>query len=165
MQFNDVVAGIDVDLLWQSLECLAVKNWLGVPRVEHEGIIARKHMCKMSISSNSSGHFHRRIYITRLADHKHVYLCTPVGPAAGNKASVAKLAASAYPWELHRELSQIGLAPGLTAPLRKWPGGVEVVYMEFLDPAHGWVPLRGFSGDWTALEKLLRQPLRSCISA
>lgn len=117
-------------------------------------------MCaKMSIQSDGSVHRHRRFVITRLVDKKHVYLCTPADPAAGIKAFVAKVAASPYPWELHNELSQIGLAPGLTAPLGKWPGGVEVVYMDFLDPADGWVPLRAFSGDWTALEKLIESAL------
>lgn len=91
----------------------------------------------------------------------HVYLCTPVDPTAGKKPFVAKVLATPYPADLREELSQLGLAPALTAPVQKAAGGVFVVRMAYLDPAEGWVPLRRYQGDWEALEELAESALDS----
>ena len=60
---------------------------------------------------------------------------------------MAKVVATPYPWQLHEELSTLGLAPKLVTPVEGYPGRVQVIKVEYLDPADGWVRLERFTGD------------------
>ena len=73
--------------------------------------------------------------IKQLVKRQHVYRVTP----NKGKSWVAKVVATPYPWQLHQELSKLALAPKLATSKKqnKYPGGVEVVSMEYLDPADG----------------------------
>lgn len=95
--------------------------------------------CLMLVCSHS---------IKQLVQGKHVYHIT----SETGKSWVAKVVATTYPWQLHQQLSKLGLAPKLTGPLEKYPGGVAVIQMEYLDPADGWTPLDRFTGDWDSLQ-------------
>ena len=92
----------------------------------------------------------------QLAAHKHVYLAFP----ANATPLVVKLlfADYPYPWGLHEEMAQAGIAPKLVAPLSMYVGGVQAVHMEHLSQANGWCCLRDFDGDWDAVLEL-------CLSA
>ena len=63
-----------------------------------------------------------RYRIERLMAGKLVFLCTPVDPTTEEKPFVAKLIATPYSEELHRELSVAQLAPALLAPVQTYPG-------------------------------------------
>ncbi|KAL3156578.1 hypothetical protein ABBQ38_000868 [Trebouxia sp. C0009 RCD-2024] len=79
-------------------------------------------------------------------------MASPTCSETAGKSWVAKVVATTYPWQLHQQLSKLGLAPKLTGPLEKYPGGVAVIQMEYLDPADGWTPLDRFTGDWDSLQ-------------
>ena len=98
--------------------------------------------------------------IKQLAKRKHVYHVTP----EEGKSWVAKVVATPYPWQLHQELSNLGLAPKLTGPLEKCPGRVQVIKMEYLDPADRWMRLERFTGDWDALHEVAMEALKSLQS-
>ena len=100
--------------------------------------------------------------IKQLAWRKHVYHVTP-GPASG-KSWVAKVVATPYPRQLHEELSTLGLAPKLVTPVDGYPGGVQVIKMEYLDPTDGWVRLERFIGDWDAVQEVAMEALKSLQS-
>lgn len=91
--------------------------------------------------------------VKQLIVGKHVYLCTPLDPASELETFLAKVTASSYPVELHKELSIAGLVPKLRS-VETCPGGVTAIRMDYLDPEDGWVPLSSFKGDWVALEGL-----------
>ena len=73
--------------------------------------------------------------IAQLTERKHVYYVVP----EEGKSWVAKVVTTSYPEQLHMELSELGMAPKLVAPVEQSPGGVQIVKMEYLDPADGWV--------------------------
>jgi len=98
--------------------------------------------------------------IKQLAKRKHVYHVT----SEDGKSWVAKVVAMPYPWQLHQELSNLGLAPKLTGPLEQCPGKVQVIKMEYLDPADGWMRLERFIGDWDALHEVAMEALESLQS-
>lgn len=100
--------------------------------------------------------------IKQLVKRKHVYHITP----NKGKSWVAKVVATPYPWRLHQELSKLALAPKLATSKKKKkiPGGVEVVMMDYLDPADGWMPLKRFTGDWDVLQAVVFEALRSLQS-
>ncbi|KAL3144614.1 hypothetical protein ABBQ32_004336 [Trebouxia sp. C0010 RCD-2024] len=64
--------------------------------------------------------------IKQLAKRKHVYHVIP----ESGKSWVAKVVATPYPWQLHEELSALGLAPKLVTPVEGYPGRVQVIKME-----------------------------------
>jgi len=103
--------------------------------------------------------------IKQLAKRKHMYHVTP----EEGKSWVAKVVATPYPLQLHQELSHLGLAPKLTGgPLEKCPGRVQVIKVEYLDPADRWMRLERFTGDWDALHEVAMEPwtlksLQSCL--
>ena len=84
-----------------------------------------------------------------------MYLCEPKTPSSGLPPYIAKVQSVPYPWHLHEELSALNLAPNLLTGQRQYPGGVEVIRMEYLDPAEGWTSLSSFSGDWNKVEELV----------
>ena len=98
--------------------------------------------------------------IEQLAKRKHVYLVTP----EEGKSFVAKVVATPYPCQLHEELSDLGLAPKLVAPVEECPGWVQVIRMEYLDPADGWTRLERFNGNWDALHEVALEALESLQS-
>lgn len=98
--------------------------------------------------------------IKQLVERKSVYHITP----DKGKSWVAKVVASPYPWHLHQELCQLDLAPKLVTSREKHPGGIEVVKMEYLDPADGWMPLKRFAGDWDILQEVALEALSSLQS-
>ncbi|KAL3161583.1 hypothetical protein ABBQ32_010444 [Trebouxia sp. C0010 RCD-2024] len=98
--------------------------------------------------------------IKQLAKRKHVYHVIP----ESGKSWVAKVVATPYPWQLHEELSALGLAPKLVTPVEGHPGRVQVIKMEYLDPADGWVRLERFTGDWDALHEVAMEALKSLQS-
>ena len=63
--------------------------------------------------------------IRQLARRKHVYLVT----SEDGKSWVAKVVTTQYPWQLHEELSDLGLAPKLATPVEEYPGRVQVIKM------------------------------------
>ena len=69
----------------------------------------------------------------QLAKRKHEYHVTPESV----KSWVAKMLATPYPWQLHEELSILGLAPKLITSVEGYPGRVQVIRMKYLDPADG----------------------------
>lgn len=87
-------------------------------------------------------------------NNKHVYLCTPDPPDPKLRPFVAKVQSVPYPWALHEELSSMGLAPKLLDGRRQYPGGVEVIRMEYLGPEDGWTSLAALSGDAPGLDEL-----------
>ena len=98
--------------------------------------------------------------------NKHVYLCKPDPPNAELQLFVVKVQSVPYPWDLHEELSGMDLAPKLLDGPRHYPGGVEVIRMEYLDPEDGWTPLGAFSGHAPGLEELAHAALaqlHSCL--
>ena len=95
--------------------------------------------------------------VKQLAKRKHVYHVTP----EEGKSLVAKVVATPYPCQLHEELSDLGLAPKLVAPVEEFPGQVQVIKMEYLGPADGWMRLERFSGDWDALHEVAMEALES----
>ena len=98
--------------------------------------------------------------IKQLAKRKHVYHVIP----ESGKSWVAKVVAMPYPWQLHEELSTLGLVPKLVTPEEGYPGHVQVIKMEYLDPADGWVPLERYTGDWDALHQVAMEALKSLQS-
>ena len=96
--------------------------------------------------------------IKQLAKRKHVYHVTP----ESGKSWVAKVVATPYPRQLHEELSTLGLAPKLVTPVEGYPGRVQVIKMEYLDPADGWVRLERFTGDWDALHEVAMEASSHC---
>ena len=98
--------------------------------------------------------------IKQLAKRKHVYHVIP----ESGKSWVAKVVVTPYPWQLHEELSTLGLAPKLVLPVEGYPGRVQVIKMEYLDPADGWVRLERFTGDWDALHEVAMEALKSLQS-
>ena len=98
--------------------------------------------------------------IKQLAKRKHVYHVIP----ESGKSWVAKVVATPYPWQLHEELSTLGLVPKLVTPVEGYPGHVQVIKMEYLDPADGWVPLERYTGDWDALHQVAMEALKSLQS-
>ena len=100
--------------------------------------------------------------IKQLAKRKHVYHVIP----ESEKSWVAKVVATPYPWQLHVELSTLGLAPKLVTPVEGYPARVQVVKMECLDPTDGWVRLERFTGDRDALHEMAMEApksLQSCL--
>jgi hypothetical protein len=95
--------------------------------------------------------------IRQLARRKHVYHVTP----EEGKSWVAKVVTTPYPWQLHEELSDLGLAPKLAIPVEEYPGRVQVINMDYLDPADGWMRLERFTGDWDALHEVAMEALKS----
>jgi len=95
--------------------------------------------------------------IRQLARRKHVYHVTP----KEGKSWVAKAAATPYPWQLHEELSELGLAPKLAIPVEEHQGRVQEIKMDYLDPADGWKPIERFTGDWDALHEVAMEALKS----
>ena len=98
--------------------------------------------------------------IKQLAERKYVYHVTP----KSGKSWVAKVVATPYPLQLHEELSILGLAPKLVTPVETYPGRVQVIKMEYLDPADGWVQLERFTNNWDALHEVAMEALKSLQS-
>ncbi len=98
--------------------------------------------------------------IEQLVKRKHVYHVTD----EEGKSLVAKVVATAYPCQLHEELSDLGLAPKLVVPVEECPGRVQVIKMEYLDPSDGWMRLERFNGDWDALHEVAMEALESLQS-
>lgn len=98
--------------------------------------------------------------IEQLVKRKHVYHVTD----EEGKSLVAKVVATAYPCQLHEELSDLGLAPKLVVPVEECPGRVQVIKMEYLDPSDGWMRLESFNGDWDALHEVAMKALESLQS-
>ncbi len=98
--------------------------------------------------------------IEQLVKRKHVYHVTD----EEGKSLVAKVVATAYPCQLHEELSDLGLAPKLVVPVEECPGRVQVIKMEYLDPSDGWMRLERFNGDWDALHEVAMKALESLQS-
>lgn len=95
--------------------------------------------------------------IIQLVDRKYLYHITD----RKGKSWVAKVVAMPYPWQLHQELSILGLAPKLAGLLEQYPGGVQVIKMEYLDPADQWTHLERSTGDWDALQEAAMESLQS----
>ena len=98
--------------------------------------------------------------IEQLAKRKHVYHVTP----EEGKSLVAKVVATPYPCQLHEELGDLGLTPKLVAPVEEYPGRVQVIKMQYLDPTDGWMCLERFNGDWDALHEVAMEALESLQS-
>lgn len=98
--------------------------------------------------------------IRQLARRRHVYHVTP----KKGKSWVAKVVATPYPWQLHEELSDLGLAPKLATPVKEYPGRVQVIMMDYLDPADGWMRLERCIGEWDALHEVAMEALKSLQS-
>ena len=98
--------------------------------------------------------------IEQLATRKHVYHVTP----KEGESLVAKVVATPYPCQLHEELSDLGLTPKLVVPVEEYPGRVQVIKMEYLDPTDGWMRLERFNGDWDALHEVAMEALESLQS-
>jgi len=98
--------------------------------------------------------------IRQLARRKHVYHVT----SEQGKSWVAKVMTTPYPWQLHEELSDLGLAPKLATPVEEYPGRVQVIKMDYLDPADGWMRLERFTGNWDALHEVAMEALKSLQS-
>lgn len=98
--------------------------------------------------------------IEQLAERKHVYHVTP----RETKSLVAKVVSTPYPCQLHEELSDLGLAPKLLSPVEEYPGRVQVIKMEYLDPTDGWMRLERFIGDWDDLHEVALEALESLQS-
>ena len=134
----------------ESVCCLTLLRLCNVVIVEHHHFIpfismicghASTYLCSAAMTSSSW----------------HVYHVTP----QNGKSWVAT---TPYPSQLHEELSTLCLAPKLVTPVEGYPGRVQVIKMECLDPADGWVRLERFIGDWDALHEVAMEALKSLQS-
>lgn len=77
---------------------------------------------------------------------------------------VAKVAAAPYPGHLHKELSYLGLAPQLVGHVEDCLGGAQVIKMQHLDAADGWVLLCYRKAEWDTLYEVALEALKALQS-